>query len=33
MKPDFKNCILNVTSSIMNRFNEVSKYQSIKEVD
>lgn len=33
MKPDFNNCILNVTSSIMNRFNEASKYQSIKEVD
>lgn len=33
MKPDFNNCILNVTSSIMNKYNVISKYTTLNSVD
>lgn len=33
MKPDFNNCILNVTSSIMKKYNVESKFPSIPLID
>ena len=33
MKPDFNNSILNVTSSIMKKYNISSKYNSLDVID
>ena len=33
MKPDFNNCILNVTASIMNKYQIKSKFSTISIID